>query len=208
MYQWIIATGSQTGCSLLLSALLSGPASEVIQRILCLCVHVLTQAPACVFLISAPAEPGNFVLIKTSQWFRDEGAHTCTGSAGGWRFLGSVSHQRLHDALSLPGIKAVLATVKAVVLQRKQGFPVKEAPQVIHRLKTQSGHQQKYFHYYFQGDRFLWRPIFSSATAFSLMFWTVTFRCVKQNHRAGGQRFGFRLQKEAIIKKPWKPKTF
>lgn len=45
----------------------------------------------CVFLISAAEEPGNFVLIKTSQWFRDGGAHACTGSAGGWRFLGSVS---------------------------------------------------------------------------------------------------------------------
>lgn len=45
----------------------------------------------CVFLISAPEEPGNFVLIKTPQWFRDDGAHACTGSAGGWRVLGSVS---------------------------------------------------------------------------------------------------------------------
>lgn len=55
------------------------------------------------------------------------------------------------SALSLSlsqNLRAILA-VKAVVLQREQGFTVREAPQVIHRLKTQSGHQQKYFHYYF-----------------------------------------------------------
>lgn len=39
-----------------------------------------------------------------------------------------------------------LATVQTVVLQRKQ---VSEEPQVMHRLKTQSGHQQIFFHYYF-----------------------------------------------------------
>lgn len=32
------------------------------------------------------------------------------------------------------------ATVKAVVLHTGQGFTVREAPQVILRLKTQSGH--------------------------------------------------------------------
>lgn len=52
-------------------------------------------------------------------------------------------------SLSLPIIRAVLDTIKAVVLRREQGFTVREVPLVIHRLKTQSVHQQKYFHYYF-----------------------------------------------------------
>lgn len=40
------------------------------------------------------------------------------------------------------------ATVKAVVLHTGQGFTVREAPQVILRLKTQSGHQQACFHHH------------------------------------------------------------
>lgn len=159
----------------------------------------------CVFLISAAVEPGNFVLIKTSQWFRDGGAHTRTGSAGGWRFLGTVSA----PLLTWP---ALAARNQGLVCDCKSCC-FAERTRLYHNL-IGSGNTQMEKHSLGTsrnvsttismkwGDRFLWRPVFKRATAISLMFGTVTFRCVRKNLRAGGQRFGFRLQKEAIIKKP------
>lgn len=156
----------------------------------------------CVFLISAAEEPGNFVLIKTSRWFRDGGAHARTGSAGGWRFLGSVSAAPLTwPALTARNQGLVCDFKSCCFADRTRLYHNGGAwgnTQMKHSLGTSRNVSTTISTKW--GDRFLWRPIFNSATAISLMFGTVTFRCVRENHRAGGQRFGFRLQKEAIIK--------